>query len=520
MNVLHRVSQVFLGLALFPSEMLAQEVQRDVVPGREFSDTKVLTPGQSDLWSIDCRPDEVLKCHVTASDLDPVLDLLDEQRNVLASDDGAGSQSYVQYRVARGGKLQFRVRGFQGAGGGRYTLSLERYVASPLALGAEMTGAFPRERWFHVRLQLEKDDRFVPVVTGGRLTSVVQFAANAGLGENLGAYTAPEAGEYHLRIEGDERTRFSLRTLVPVYREAVPGEPFEATVPPFGLDIVHMKLPAGAASMLDLAMPSVQLQQWHRLLGEDPRWRELGNAQKGGRSRRLFQPERDLDLQLWLRNLDGSAANYEFSHLLPDRALAAEGATQGTLPLGNLGCYTLSAIEGEVLTLRVRADGFDPAMVVCAPNGETLACLGDSGPLDRDPSLTFCAPFSGQYRVIPYAEGHTGSGLYRVEVTRELVPALTFDHALELRAEPGHDAYARITLAAGQEVWLSCRSRECDTALSMDDDQGPRLGTWEGGGTDRNVLCAVRAPRAGSYTVFVHSRAGAGICQLRAFAVE
>ena len=54
----------------------------------------------------------------------------------------------------------------------------------------------------------------------------------------------------------------------------------------------------------------------------------------------------------------------------------------------------------------------------------------------------------------------------------------------------------------------------------MDDDEGPRLGTWEGGGTDRNVLCAVRAPRAGSYTIFVHSRGGAGICQLRAFAVE
>jgi hypothetical protein len=520
MNVLSSVFLVCLGSTVFAGAMLAQEVLRDVVPGREFSDTKVLTPGQSDLWAIECKPDEVLKCRVSAVDLDPVLDLLDAQRLVLASDDGAGSESYVQYRVVGGGQVHFRVRGFQGAGGGRYTLSLERYVATPLAVGGEVSGEFPRERWYHVRLQCEKNDRLVPVVTGGRLTSVVQFAANVGLGENLGAYTAPAAGEYHLRIEGNERTKFSVRTLVPVYREAVAGEPFAASVAPFGLDIVHMRLPAGAASMLDLAMPGVQLQHWHRLLGEDPRWRELGNAQKGGRSRRLFQPEHDLDLQLWLRNVDGAAANYEFSHLLPDRALAAQGATDGSLPLGNLGCYTLPAQEGEVLTLRVHAEAFDAAVVVCAPNGETLASLGDSGPLDRDPSLTFCAPFSGQYRVIPYAEGHTGSGPYRVEVARQPVPALTFDRALELRAEPGHDAYARITLAAGQEVWLSCRSRDCDVALSMDDDQGPRLGTWEGGGTDRNVLCAVRAPRAGSYTIFVHSRGGAGICQLRAFAVE
>lgn len=500
--------------------VLAQEVLREVAPGREFHDSKVLTPGQTDLWAVDGKVGEVLKCRVGASDLDPVLDLLDDQGTVLASNDGQGSQSYVQFRLQKAGKLQFRVRGFQGAGGGRYELSLERYVTAPLAVGAEAVGSFAKERWHHVRLELAKGERFVPVVDGARLTAVVQFAANTNVGENLGAYTAPEAGEYHLRIEGDEKQRFTLRTLRPVYSEAVAGQRLSAVVEPFGLHIVGMKLPGGSASMLDLGMPDVQLQQWHRLLGEDPKWRELGNAQKGGRSRRLFQPERELEVQLWLRNGEAGPAAYEFGQQVLDAPLAEAGATTSRLALCGLGCHLLPAREGEVLTVSVHAEAFDGGMVVCAPNGEQLACIGDRGPLDRDPGLTFCAPFRGNYRVIVFAESHTGSGGYQVEVTRHEVPVLGFGRSLELQVGPGRDAHAKFTLAAGQEVWLSVRSGDCDVALSIDADDGPRHATWEGGGVDGNVLAAFRAPKAGTFTLFVHSRRGAGKCQLAAHAVE
>ncbi len=505
---------------LLAVQAAAQEVRRDVVPGREFCDTKVLTQGQTDLWAVVGLQDEVLKCHVSATDLDPVLELVDAAGNVLASNDGVGSESFVQYRLPKASKVQFRVNGFQGAGSGRYALTLERFVAVSLSLGGETQGRYPQQRWFHLRLQLEKNDCFVPVVFGGRLTAVIRFATNECLGENLGAYTVPEAGEYHLRLEGDERQEFTLRTLLPVYREAAAGALVSAVVPPFGLDIVHMKLPGGVAAMLDLGMPGVQLQQWHRLLGEDPKWRELGNAQKGGRSRRLFLPERELEVQLWLRNPEAAAAPYEFCCGVADLPLDAAGATPGVLPLGDLRCHVLQAAEGEVVTVRVAAEAFDPAMVVCAPNGEEMACIRDSGPLDRDASLTFCAPFRGTYRVIPYAECHTGSGAYRVEVTHDEVPRLGFGRSLELQVGSGRDAYAKLTLAAGQEVWLSVRSGDCDVALSIDADDGPRYATWEGGGVDGNVLAAFRAPKAGTFTLFVHSRRGAGKCQLAAHAVE
>jgi hypothetical protein len=509
-----------LGSVLWSTALLAQEVLRDVVPGRIFHDSKVLTPGQTDLWAVDGKLDEVLKCAVTASDLDPVLDLVDEGGAVLASNDGAGSRSYVQFRLQKAGKVQFRVRGFQGAGGGRYELSLERYVAAPAEPGSEVRGEFGKEHWHHVRLQLGKWQRFVPVVEGGRVTAIVHFAANQPLGDELGAFTAPAAGEYHVRIEGDERQAFTLRLLQPVYQTAAAGASVGGKVEPFGLHIVQLRLPGGAASLLDLGQWGPPLQVRHRLLGEDPRWRELGSAQKGGRSRRLFLPERDLDLELWLRNVDGVASPYEFGHQVVDAAVADDGPTDGQLPLCGIACHTLQAREGEVLTVRIGATAFDAGLVVVAPNGEQLACVADRGPLDRDPEMTFCVPFRGTWRLVAFAESHTGSGHYRVDVVRHEVPVLVVGKPLELPAENGRDAHARLALAAGQEVWLSVKSRDVDVALSIDDDHGPRLCTWEGGGVDGNVLGAFRAPQAGTYTLFVHSRRGAGRCVLSAHAAE
>lgn len=514
MNVRHIL---FAGLLCVPVD--AQEVQRDVVPGREFHDSKVLTPGQTDLWTVDGAADEVLICRVTAHDLDPVLDLVDAEGKVMGRDDGAGSQSRVQIRLPAAGRVQFRVRGFQGAGGGRYELSLERYRTAPLELGGEASGEFPRERWHHVRLQLGVGERFVPLVDGGRLTAVVQFASGQRLGDNLGAFTAPEAGEYHLRLEGDERQHFRLRTLRPTVRDAAAGAPMGANVPPGGLEIVRLHLPGGAASLLDLGQWG-PLQVWHRLLGEDPQWRELGSAQKGGRSRRLFLPARDLDLELWLRNPEAVPAPYDFHHAVLDTPLADDGATGATLPLCGLGCHTFQAVEGAVVSVRVAAPAFDAGMVVVAPNGETLATIADRSPKETDPEFTFCVPFPGTWRIVAFCESHTGSGAYRVEVTRQPSPLLGFDRPLSLDASPGHDGYAKLLLQAGQEVWLSARSRTCDVALSIDDDHGPRLGTWEGGGVDGNVLCAIRAPHAGVFTLIVHARSGGGACELSARAVE
>lgn len=497
----------------------AQEVHREVAPGREFRDSKVLTPGQIDVWHIDAKADEVLRCRCTAKDLDPVLDLVDADGNVLLSDDGKGSQSYVRYRMPKAGKVSFRVRGFQGAGGGRYEVVVTRYVAPRIAVGGEATGKFGREQWSHVRLHLDKGERFLPIVTGGRVTLVQRFDNDQSLRATLSAYTAPESGEYHVRIEGRHQDAFRLATHGPTYRSVTLGQQVEVELRPWGLDIVRVDLPADTAVTFDVLMPGTQLKQWHRLLGEKPAWRKLITQSKGGKSRQMFWSKRGLSLELWLHNESGNPASYAFTPRFADAPVpTADGG--GNLPLGGLCCHTLRVQVGEVVSLQLSSQSFDPSMRVCDPSGKSIGDVDDRGPLDRTASMTFHAQQAGNYRVLVFAGGGVGSGDYDLQVVRHEVPTLALGGHLDLPCDPSASAYAHLKLAAGQEVWLSVKSTKVDAALTLIDDQGKNHGTWERGGVGGDVLGAFRAKRACTLSLFVHSRSGSGSCRLRALAVE
>lgn len=506
-------------LAACATLLSAQEVHREVAPGREFRDSKVLTPGQVDVWHIDAKADEVLRCRCTAKDLDPVLDLVDADGNVLLSDDGKGSQSYLRFRVPKAGKVSFRVRGCQGAGGGRYELVVSRYVAPKAAVGDETTGKFGRERWAHVRLHLEKGERFLAVVHGGRVTMVQRFDNEQTLSSKLNAYTAPESGEYHVRIEGLHKDAFRLATHGPRYRSATLGQKAEVELPPWGLDIVRVDLPADTAVIFDVLMPSTKLQQWHRLLGKKPAWRKLITASKGGKTSEMFWSKRGLSLELWLHNASANRASYAFTPRLADEKVPTADGSRN-LPLGGMCCHTLRLKVGEVVSLQLSSQSFDPSMRVCNPSGSSIGDVDDSGPLDRSASMTFHAQQAGVYRVLVVAPGGVGSGHYDLQVVRHEVPTLILNGRLDLRCDPSANAYAHLELAAGQEVWLSVKGRKVDSALTLMDDLGQRFGTWEHGGVDGGVLGAFRAKRACTLTLSVHSRCGAGTCTLRALAVE
>lgn len=510
----------FVMLVATATLLSAQEVHREVAPGREFRDSKVLTPGQIDVWHVDATADEVLRCRCTAKDLDPVLDLLDEDGNVLLSDDGKGSQSYVRYRVSKAGKVSFRVRGFQGAGGGRYELALTRYVAPKLEVGGEVAGKFSRERWAHVRLNLDKGERFVPIVSGGRITLMQRFGNDQSLVRQCqNVYTAPERGEYHLRIEGRHRDAWRLMTQAPTYRSATMGQKIDAELQPWGLDIVRVDMPEQVAVLFDVMMPGPKLHEWHRLLGKHREWLELISENKGGRSRRMFWRKRGVSVELWLHNASSNGASYAFTPRIADSPLPANDGG-GNLPLGDVQCHTLLVQAGEVMSLRTQSDRFDPRMRIYDPNGRSLGDVDDCSPLDRTASMTFHAQQTGTYRVLIYAMGGVGSGDYNLQVVRHEVPTLRLNGRLELACDPSETAYAHLSLAAGQEVWLSVKSTKVDSALTLMDDLGKSFGTWEHGGVDGGVLGAFRAKRACTLTLSVHARSGTGSCTLRALAVE
>lgn len=66
------------------------------------------------------------------------------------------------------------------------------------------------------------------------------------------------------------------------------------------------------------------------------------------------------------------------------------------------------------------------------------------------------------------------------------------------------------------ELWLSSRSRGCDTAITVLSPRGKRLGYWKDGGVGHNPLAAFVVRDPGLHTVVVHSREGAGSCRVLA----
>jgi hypothetical protein len=508
------VAVPLLLLAVLP----AQEGSRAVGSGRAFTEQKVLTPGQRDRWEVDVAADEVLRFRVTAQQFDPVLELVDAAGTVLASDDGVGSQSYVQHRVPQAGKVAFVVRGYRGGGGGRYDIWMERYRTVAAAVGDEVEGRIGEHGWAHVRLQLEQGARFLPVVDGARLTYVMEFGPDRQLHARLNTYTALAAGEHHLRVEGRAGDAFCLRTLRPTTREPEVGERLDVTLAPYGIDVLRIRLPPDRACMLDLAMPGVQLQQHLQLVDLRRPYCQLGTAIKGGRVRRLFWAQQGADLELWLHHAGGGEAGYTFC--LRDADLPAPDDQQARLALGDLQCHTILARTGDIVSLVARSERFDPSMVVIDPHGHEVCHVHDRGALDRAASATFDARHDGSYRVLVYAPAHAGSGGYDLDVTRHEVPEIAFGRSLQLACDPTANAHAQLRLPAGQEVWLSVKGAGVDPALTVVDDRGHTLGCWEGGGVRGDVLQALRLDRTSRLTLFVHARSGQGVCTVRAIAVE
>ena len=179
----------------------AQDNVRVVPPGREIRDTKLLTLGKTDRWELEIVAGEMLNCVVDSSAFDPVLELVDGDGNVLGTNDGKGTRSQLWLRMKKGGKVAFRVRGFEGSGGGQYNFWLQRYRTQELEPDGTTTHRFGREQWWHYLIPLKAGDVLVPTATGhGRVTAVYDMDRK-GVVSLHGGYRAPHDGSYFVRIE-------------------------------------------------------------------------------------------------------------------------------------------------------------------------------------------------------------------------------------------------------------------------------------------------------------------------------
>ncbi|HLQ37867.1 MAG TPA: hypothetical protein VK348_08705 [Planctomycetota bacterium] len=489
-----------------------------VPPGREVKETKLLTPGVTDEWKFDATAGAMLWCKVDSNDFDPVLDLADSDGKVLCSVNGDGTHRELWRQLPAKGPMRLLVHGFNGGGGGHYSFWLQRFDTEALAAESEASHTFGKEQWWHYRVALHAGDVLVPTAGGdGRVTAVFDLDRN-GVPELHGGFRALHDGEHIVRIEGPEQRIGRLVTALARQRPMPPGGVVEATMPSYGYDLWYLRLQAGKSYVLDLKMPAAQftIDQYERERGDGPAFARLEAFDKAGRRVSWLLAHRDCEAALLLRNTGGASGPYRVDFATAAAELGIDRPVTGRIELGTADLWCMPAASGQLLRLSLAADDFDATLQLFDPNGNRIAMVDDCSPLDRNAEHTFLVTQPGCYRVLAHCVAAAGRGAYTLRADAIAVPELRGSEPLPLHLQGGGTARVHAQLQAGQEAWLSVRSREFDAALTLFDPDGVGIGTFEGGGAGGDVLQAFVPGKSGSYTlqVFGRSGAGAGVVQV------
>lgn len=495
----------------------AQEGRGHFGLDRSIVQHKLLTPGLTDVWSLDVVAGEALCCKVASDAFDPVLTLVDDSGKELGRDDGVGTASELWWLTPEKGKLEFRVAPFRGSGGGRYRIELLRFRTEPLNLPGSCEHVFDAEGWWHWRIGAQKGETIVAAVAGhGRIVDVLG-PDHARVPMDQGVFTAAIAGEHWLRVEGANEARCTVHVQRARFGERTVDQPSSERMPPFGLDRWRVRVAAGSCLSVDVQMPETLLDLAVREVDADPRAPRIGSTghfDKGGAKRGLWYVRRDCELQISLRNGGPREAPYAMVVRTMGTPLPLGEARDAVLPLGDGTLFHLDLAAGEMVELQVKSEQFDGVLDVWDPDGNVLAVVDDEGLLERDPRHRFVAWRAGRYHLLVHCAEGRGSGRFTVQGKATALPVVK--PGSELAIEPG--SHVHLDLAAGQVVWLAVEGKGFDPALVVADPLGDQSFVAEGGGIDGGVLVAFRTQHAGRHTLVVHARSGQGGGRLRVLA--
>lgn len=510
-----RFAAAALSVASFATCIHAQGAIETVIPGRDFVQQKLLTPGLTDTWKLDVEVDEMLLCTVASDSFDPILELVDERGVVVGSNDGAGTRSELWIAAASKGAYEFRVSPFQGSGGGQYTYHLHRFRTEALGTAATASHEFGPEQWWHFRVALHQGDVLVPTVLGdGRLTAVLDAGRNP-LAEHHGGYRAARDGDCFVRVEGRERA--TCRVLTQLARQGVRplDRSIDERIAANGLDTWRFELPAGHALELELSMPEAVMQYEYHEVDPDarqgPAYVTNGYFDKGGLVRKLLFARRAAIVELNVRNREGVVRPYS-TQLRRVGAPARLGESiAATLPLGDGVLFELPLQAGELVDVEAKSQQFDASFDLWDPDGTQFAtCVDDRSLLDRDPLYRFLVTRPGTYRVLVHGKA-IGAGAFELRTTSQPVPQLQV--GAPQTVHPGD--YLHLDLQDGEVVWLSLQSRQFDARLQVIDPAGNGSFVVDGGGIGGDVLVAYRASHTGRHTLQVLATAGGGAGELK-----
>jgi hypothetical protein len=499
--------------------------------------TNILSPGDTNDFTLDTHDDETIIVSVTSRVFDPVAQVATAAGKVIAENDDRrlGDQNpLLLVHFAKGGPYKILIKAAKPGAGGQFTMSLRRFVAKEAKIGGRTAGSLGRTHIQWDRFPATAGQTLVVTARAAGFQPVLEIYAPNGekLEVRVGSsnrertirtvFRALSAGNYYARIAGAGGSSESFALTVALAR-AMKTAIGEKTAPQHldtgGLDLWSFSGKAGDVVRVNASSVGSEVSASLAYLPEkvnpdDPSTQQdseyvialPGDPKSSGEAVALLR--RTGTYQVSISQPLGLDTTYVLSTAIAAKPLPEPGGAKAALGIGGSDYWTIAATPGQIFRFEGLATAFDLDLDLFDPRGEQVA-QNDDGGGGRNALVTTLIADPGTYLLRVHAYGDGGSGAYSVRRTPDPVKPTVIGASTAGNVGSGATDIWSFKGKAGQTVILSVRSSDFDTMISVHGPDALEVGRDDDGGEGTDSLLSIRLPLDGTYTVWVTAKSGA-----------
>jgi len=511
----------------------------EVREGDAASYQHILTPGDRGEWPISARAGETIIVFVSSTTFDPAAQIVDAAGKVLAENDDIrpGVQdSLLLYRFPAAGEYKILVKGFKSAAGGRYTLTLRRFISTDLHKAERNVAVLGRTRAHWHRFAADAGETLVVTTRSAVFDPEIEiYAPN---GERMDAPTrglsggravssvfrATQKGDYYLRVASGRDVTGGYAVTVATARVAPltigaanPTRRMESG----GLDLWRFTATAGEVIRIDASAPgagtsvalrhlppAAKAESQVEAAGAEDALAVLPSSPKAA-GEMVALVKRTGDYQVEVSQPLGLEVEYTLATYRAAKPWTAGSDPSGKLTIGGSDYWVIEGKAGQIVKMEGTADPFDIALDLFNPQGERVDS-NDDGAGGRNSLITALLKESGKYLVRVHSFGDGGGGSYRLQRKPDPVHAIKVGARTEGSIGTGGSDIWSFEGKSGQTVILSVRSKDFDPHVVVFGPDAIEVANDENGREGTDSLISVRLPLKGAYTIWVSSGISGG----------